>query len=585
MKTAVIYRAVEERRKRLPRPKLAEGVELLGEYEGSGYREPQFLARRSDGQVLQLPGLLYRLGQECDGRRDIAELAGELSDEFQLRVSPENVLFLVEQKLQPLGVVERSDGEQAELRRADPLLALTFRAAVIPPSVVNGIAWLLRPLFFPVVAGAVFAWLVTLDVWLFFNHGVAQSMRQLLYQPVLLLLVLGLIIVSAIFHEFGHATACRYGGARPGPVGAGLYLVWPALYTDVTDAYRLGRWGRLRTDLGGIYFNAIFILGTAGVYFLTGYEPLLAVIALQHAEILHQFIPWVRLDGYYVVSDLTGVPDVLSRVKPTLASLIPWRKTDERVAQLKPWVRIVVTAYVFTVVPILAAFFGLILLTAPRIFATAWDSGAAQTHQIATAISDGRALHALLAGVQLVALSLPALALALTFARVARRVLGGTARVLARRRPMRVAVAVAAGVAATLTALAWSAPDAFTPISPVDRGTLSGGVRAFAHPLERSFPQPARQREPNPTVQLDRRRPPATTSVPAGTSTRRSTTSRTPSETIRPAGGGQTSPTPTESAPVFTEPTPTTSPTVTQPTTTDTVPTTTTTTPTTTTGP
>ena len=48
---------------------------------------------------------------------------------------------------------------------------------------------------------------------------------------------------------------------RPGVMGAGLYLVWPAFYTDVTDSYRLGRGGRLRTDLGGLYFNAIVAVG------------------------------------------------------------------------------------------------------------------------------------------------------------------------------------------------------------------------------------------------------------------------------------------------------------------------------------
>ena len=46
-------------------------------------------------------------------------------------------------------------------------------------------------------------------------------------------------------------------GPRPGAMGAGLYIVWPAFYTDVTDTYRLGRGGRLRTDLGGLYFNAV----------------------------------------------------------------------------------------------------------------------------------------------------------------------------------------------------------------------------------------------------------------------------------------------------------------------------------------
>ena len=38
-------------------------------------------------------------------------------------------------------------------------------------------------------------------------------------------------------------------------MGFGLYLVWPALYSTVTDSYRLARVGRLRTDLGGVYLT------------------------------------------------------------------------------------------------------------------------------------------------------------------------------------------------------------------------------------------------------------------------------------------------------------------------------------------
>src|SRR3712207_8247936 len=40
-----------------------------------------------------------------------------------------------------------------------------------------------------------------------------------------------------------------------------LYIVWPAFYSTVTDSYRLDRVGRLRTDLGGVYFNAVFMIG------------------------------------------------------------------------------------------------------------------------------------------------------------------------------------------------------------------------------------------------------------------------------------------------------------------------------------
>ena len=65
-------------------------------------------------------------------------------------------------------------------------------------------------------------------------------------------------------------------------------------------------------------------------------------------------MPFLRLDGYYIVSDLTGVPDILSRIKPVLSSLLPWRKADDRVTELKPWVRVVVTGYIVILVPVLA---------------------------------------------------------------------------------------------------------------------------------------------------------------------------------------------------------------------------------------
>ena len=76
-------------------------------------------------------------------------------------------------------------------------------------------------------------------------------------------------MLSAGFHEFGHAAAARTGRRTPGAMGAGLYLVWPAFYTDVTDSYRLGRGGRVRTDLGGLYFNAIVAVAVAGIWWVT----------------------------------------------------------------------------------------------------------------------------------------------------------------------------------------------------------------------------------------------------------------------------------------------------------------------------
>ena len=116
-----------------------------------------------------------------------------------------------------------------------------------------------------------------------------------------------------MFHECGHATACRYGGARPGQIGVGLYLVWPSFFTNVTDSYRLSRAGRLSTDLGGVYFNLVFVLAMAAIYEATSAAILPVVIALSHLEMLEQLLPFVRFDGYFIVGDLIGVPDLFTR--------------------------------------------------------------------------------------------------------------------------------------------------------------------------------------------------------------------------------------------------------------------------------
>jgi putative peptide zinc metalloprotease protein len=452
-------------------------VELIGKYEGSGYKEAPYIIRRADGQVVQLAPLLYVIAELADGQRTNEEIAAAVSEAIKRGVSADNVRQLVDKRLRQLGVIASADGSEPELQKADPMLALKLKAALVPEGVVNALTKVFKPLYFPPVIVAVLAGLVALDVWLFAYHGVAESMRQVMYSPALLLLMLGLVILSAAFHECGHATACAYGGARPGVMGAGLYIVWPAFYTDVTDAYRLGKAGRLRTDLGGIYFNVIFILATGAAYALTGYEPLLLIIPFQHLEILHQLLPFIRLDGYYIVSDLTGVPDMFSRIKPTLASLLPGRKTSERVTELKPWVRVAVTAYVFTVVPLLLFLVGLMVINAPRIFSTAYDSLVVQYHKVEHAFDGGSAWVGAFGLVQILILLLPALGIVATFWLAFRRSAGAVWARTEEQPAGRVAYVLAASAVAALLAYIWWPNGEYRPIQPGEKGTIQGAIQ------------------------------------------------------------------------------------------------------------
>jgi putative peptide zinc metalloprotease protein len=524
------------------KPRLAQGIDLIGKYEGSGFKEAPYIARRADGQVIQLAPLLYVMAEAADGVRTNEEIAAAASEAIKRGVSADNVRQLVDERLRPLGVIAPADGSEPELQKADPLLALKLRAALVPERVVNALTKIFKPLFFPPVVLLVLAGLVAMDVWLFLFHGVAQSLREVLYSPALLMLMLGLVIVSAAFHECGHATACAYGGARPGVMGAGLYIVWPAFYTDVTDAYRLGKGGRLRTDLGGVYFNVVFMLAVVGVYGATGYEPLLLIIPFMHLEILHQFLPFIRLDGYYIVSDLTGVPDMFARIRPTLASLLPWKQTSDRVTELKSWVRVVVTAYVFTVVPLLLFMFSLMLINAPRIMGTAYDSFIAQYHKVHHAFGGGSAVIGVIGVVQMAILILPALALVATFWLLFRRITGAVWTRTEGKPAARGAFLVALGSALAALGYVWWPNGDYRAIQPGEKGTLQGAVQQLgAVPTGRPALTKQRAQQlgatsgttPTPTKRQPRTSTTDTTTTNQTTTTTPTTTTATTTTTER----------------------------------------------------
>jgi putative peptide zinc metalloprotease protein len=456
-------------------PKLAEGIELIGEYEDSGYKEPPSIARRADGQVIQLPKLLYFVAESADGSRTYEQIAERVTEATGRGVGGDDIRFLVDEKLRPLGVLAQADGSSPQVQKADPMLALKFRAALVPEGAVRAITTVFYPFFFPPVVLAALAGLIAVDVWLFFFHGIAQPARELVYNPLLLLMIFGLIVVGTALHEIGHATAARYGGAKPGVMGAGVYIVWPAFYTDVTDAYRLDRKGRLRTDLGGVYFNVLFALATTGAYFLTSFEPLLIVVLVQHFQILQQLLPLLRLDGYYILSDLTGVPDLFMRLKPTLTSLIPGKK-DEGADQLKPWVRVVVTGWVIVLIPVLFFIFGFMVINAPRIFATAWDSFLVHFDKASNAFGGGQALSGVVSSGQMVMLALPAAGITYSSTRAGSKALGGGWRWSQGSPARRLAVLVATAGVVGLIAFLWWPNGEYKPIQPQERGTISGAI-------------------------------------------------------------------------------------------------------------
>ena len=404
-------------------PRLADGTELIGQYSGSGFTEPRYLACRRDGQVVQLSERVFLLARLVDGRRDLDELAVALGAEIDRTVTPAQVAFLLDNRLRPAGLVA-SDAGPSFPACPDPLLMLTCRARLVPERVVWVIAGVLGPLFASPVVALMLAGFAAVDALILAGGGSGQilpAVRALSEQPALTVAVLAVILAVGAFHECGHAAACRYGGARPGAMGIGLYLVWPVFFSTVTDAYRLDRAARLRVDLGGVYVNAVAMTVIGMAYLTTGSPWLLVALVALHIETMWQFLPSVRLDGYYILADLVGVPDLFARFGPILRSALPGGGMHPRVAELTPVTRRIVACWVALTMTFLGCCTVMFVLLAPDVLPVVWAALLKHLGATATAVQAVDVTAAALGATQLMLLVLPYAGLTLVAVNLGRR--------------------------------------------------------------------------------------------------------------------------------------------------------------------
>jgi putative peptide zinc metalloprotease protein len=544
---------------------LADGVAPAGQFEESAFVDPPWLIERPDSGYVHVTPLIYRVAELCDGTNTYEDIARKLG-EAGTPVRVDTVQRLVGQLLIPRGLVAATDGSVVEVSQGRALSRINIRTKEISPDRIDPVTNVLRWLYWPPVMAVLLLAAALAEGWLYFVHGIAGGLRDALSYPGLMLAILLFVVVAAAFHELGHAAALRYAGQPVNGMGAGLYLVYPAFYTDVTNNYRLRRWPRLRTDLGGFYFNLIFVLGVMGAYLYTGQEFLLLVVLMINFEIVHQLLPFLRLDGYWALADITGVPDFLSQMGAFVRSVIPGlRLPGQKMPRLKWWGKAAFASYMLVSVPLMGFLLFVLVRAAPRAFATAYQSALNQAHGVLAAQATGNVLGMASAAGQLLLLAIPTIGLAYTLILLAKRLLRIIWMWSLPSWPRRIGGGLAtAGLAALLVWLwlpslptgsasqaqagpAYAAAAAnFRPIDQHDQGTVQ---EAIAQPWWGTDSQPVAD---SPAPAASRARRPAGTASPAAsvtasaspqasTSASPQTSSTAQALTPAPSTGGQTS--------------------------------------------
>lgn len=125
--------------------------------------------------------------------------------------------------------------------------------------------------------------------------------------------------LAKILHECGHAFVARAHGVRVPVMGVAFLVMWPVLYTDTSDSWKLpDHRARLRIAAAGIATETAIALVALFLWTLTPPGGLRsALFFLSTTSLLVTFSlnasPFLRFDGYFLLSDALDFPNLHER--------------------------------------------------------------------------------------------------------------------------------------------------------------------------------------------------------------------------------------------------------------------------------
>ncbi len=294
-------------------PRMAEAVDVTEQTEGDAIR--YVIRNQATSRYFLLKPPEYKIFQQFDGTQTLLEVSqGGRTGAVPRASLPALIKFLT--KLDTLGLMARG-GHPLPIS-PKPAQDLYRRIRLFDPSRLLGwldkrFAWLLTKPF--ITAMFVLMFVVLLGL-LTRSDEVATYLSYTYSQYGLSLIILFTFAIT-VLHEFAHGWACKHFGGDVKEMGVlMIYYVMPAFYCNVSDIYRFGRKSqRIWVIAAGIYWQLSVSALAALVWLLATPYTLIAdmgfLIFLGGTfNILLNCNPLIKLDGYYVLSQVLGVQNL-----------------------------------------------------------------------------------------------------------------------------------------------------------------------------------------------------------------------------------------------------------------------------------
>ncbi|MDR2408174.1 MAG: hypothetical protein LBE13_08695 [Bacteroidales bacterium] len=255
----------------------------------------------------------------------LEEIASILTVRQNKIFTQEDVCFLIDKCIVPI------------IKNDNPTKKKTFiyERDIIPSEKISIVSEKLKKLFFPPIVVIFLICIVILEVLFFVSTDFDyQTLGHIgLFEITGILLF---YIFSSLFHELGHASACKYFKSIHGNIGFGLYLNFPVFYTDVSGIWKLSRKQRLIINMAGVYFQMIYLCPFIIFSFIFPDNIIIRhFVLIVNLNLLFTLNPFFKFDGYWMMSDLLGVPNLRKRGMEYLAFI--YKKIRKFPIQQKPF--------------------------------------------------------------------------------------------------------------------------------------------------------------------------------------------------------------------------------------------------------
>jgi putative peptide zinc metalloprotease protein len=119
------------------------------------------------------------------------------------------------------------------------------------------------------------------------------------------------------FHESAHAVTCKHFGGEVHNMGFMLIYFSPAFFADISEVYVYGsKWPRVAAIIAGIWVELMFCAAATVVWWGTpAGSPIhdftyKVMLITGVAVVLMNLNPLIKLDGYYLLGELVGIPTI-----------------------------------------------------------------------------------------------------------------------------------------------------------------------------------------------------------------------------------------------------------------------------------